>query len=226
MHKLDRPMPAPACLAAYHHAREAWADLRSEDKRALRAALVQMQGDPRIGTVAGAREHGLRCAYCEGRVLHAGHIEHFRRKALFPQLTFDWDNLFLACGSDRHCGHFKDRKDAPAYDAAQLIKPDVDQPDDYLYFHASGEVRVRGDLTDPAARERASETIRVFGLDDPVLEQSRRKSVDFYKQRLAGDLDELMSWSPAQRQAYLAGEIMDTRHDPHATVIKHFLQRL
>lgn len=42
-----------------------------------------------------------KCMYCESDIAHVAHehIEHFRPKARkkYPELTFDWDNLGLAC---------------------------------------------------------------------------------------------------------------------------------
>jgi uncharacterized protein (TIGR02646 family) len=225
MHKLDRTGVAPpACLATYNYKAQSWDDLAPVCKRELRAALVLMQGIPGV-TTPDANEYGLRCAYCEGTIFHEGHIEHFRRKNAkhFPQLTFAWNNLFLACGSNEHCGHYKDRRGALAYDPAQLIKPDQDEPDSYLYFHSSGEVRARAGLN-PVDASRANETIRVFGLDDRTLAGSRAKSISIYKRKVASDLDELASWPFADRQAYLAGEVDATRYEPYATTVKHFLQ--
>lgn len=40
-----------------------------------------------------------KCAYCESDFAHVahGHIEHISPKAPNPQLTYEWDNLTLAC---------------------------------------------------------------------------------------------------------------------------------
>ena len=42
--------------------------------------------------------HG-KCAYCESKISHVdyGHIEHFKPKSRFPDLTFEWTNLLLSC---------------------------------------------------------------------------------------------------------------------------------
>jgi len=225
MHKLDRAsvMP-PACLDAYDYRTQKWKDLGSECKRELRAALVQMQGIPGV-TTPDANEYGLRCAYCEGTIFHEGHIEHFRRKnpAHYPELTFAWPNLFLACGANSHCGHYKDRPGAPAYNPDHLIKPDEHEPSDFLHFHSSGDVRVRSGLS-AADTHRAAETIRVFGLDDGALSGARAKALSFYKTRVLEDLNELASWSLEDRQAYLVGELEVARWEPYATTIHHFLQ--
>jgi uncharacterized protein (TIGR02646 family) len=186
-----------------------------------------MQGIPGV-TAEDASEYGVRCAYCEALIHHAGHIEHFRRKNRhhpngYPELTFAWSNLFLACGSRTHCGHYKDGSEAPAYDPDELIKPDQHDPEHYLYFHSSGEVRPRHPLN-AADTHRAEETIRVFGLNNASLPGERKKALRVYREKIAADLDELADWPSEDREAYLCGEIEATRWDPYATTIKHFLQ--
>ena len=78
MRKLDRTVvAAPACLVAYSHPAQPWDAVTATDKEQVRLQLELLQG--------------RRCAYCEGDIDTLGqHIEHFRRKAQFPQLTFDW----------------------------------------------------------------------------------------------------------------------------------------
>lgn len=227
MHYLDRAtVQAPACLNNYDHATQSWDDFAAACKQQLRAALVAMQGIPGV-TTDEAEEYGVRCAYCESAIRHEGHIEHFRRKnpAHFPELTFVWTNLFLACGSQEHCGHFKDRKGASPYDPAHLIKPDVDDPEKFLYFHSTGEVRVSAGLRELDDQQRAHETIRAFGLNSPALSGQRATSVSLYKKKVLGDLDEIALWPQRDREDYLQGEIQATRWEPYATTIKHFLMK-
>ncbi|OAE11208.1 hypothetical protein AZH11_21105 [Pseudomonas simiae] len=228
MLKLDRAsINAPACLAEYDYHTQTWDDFRSACKKQLRFALVQLQGIPDI-TTAEAAEYGVRCAYCESAIYHEGHIEHFRRKSKkhpngYPALTFEWSNFFLACGSDEHCGHYKDRPTAPLYDADQLVKPDEHDPEYYLYFHSSGEVRVRGSLS-AEEQHRAAETIRVFGLDNGALIGARANAVRSYRKIKDQDIEELASWDEDDRNEYFLYEIESTRWQPYATTIKHFLQ--
>lgn len=225
MHKLERAdVNAPACLAEYDYQTQKWADFGGNCKKQLRFALFQMQGIPGI-TVENAAEYGLRCAYCEGGIYNEGHIEHFRRKNPklgFPELTFEWSNFFLACRANTHCGHFKDRRSAPPYNPDLLVKPDEHNPEHYLYFHSSGEVRAQANLNEED-KKRATETIRVFGLDNKVLEGARARAVSGYRKIKAGDFEELVSWDPADINDYLQGEIEATRWHPYATTIKHYL---
>ncbi len=224
MHKLDRTVvAAPDCLAEYDYREQNWDNFGGACKKQLRFALVQFQGIPGV-TVEGASEYGVRCSYCECGVYNDGHIEHFRRKnpRYYPEFTFEWTNLFLACGANEHCGHYKDSQKVDAYDPANLIKPDERDPDHYLYFHSSGEVRVREGLNDED-KLIASETIRVFGLKNGSLTGERARAVSTYKGRVLEELDEIASWTPAEREEYLQGEIDATRWQPYSTTIKHFL---
>jgi len=212
MRKLDRTSAKrPACLARYHHPSNTWDDLTALDKQEIRTSLQQMQSD--------------RCAYCEGEALHKGHIEHFRRRHCFPDLTFDWDNLFLSCDSRAHCGHYKDRPKAAPYNPNDLIKPDVDAPDTFLYFHSSGEVLVRRGASAEEIH-RAEETIRVFNLNDGQLKAQRRKVLKIYMQHAPGILEEFEQWDEQLRREYIEAEITENSDVPYATVIRHFFEKL
>jgi uncharacterized protein (TIGR02646 family) len=213
MRKLDRnAAPAPPCLANYQHDTQTWDDVSGEDKRQIRQHLEQIQGP--------------RCAYCEGPLEALGHqIEHFRRKnpRHFPELKFTWSNLFLACNSDDHCGHYKDRHGTP-YNPAELIKPDDYDPDKYLYFHSSGEVRPRPRLT-PEAQRRATETIRVFHLDCAPLRHARRRALAQYERKEPRILDDLMAFDEESRKAFIAEEVQATSGEAYCTVIRHYFEK-
>ncbi len=216
MHKLDRAaVAAPVCLSAYMHGTHTWDDIGiiPNHKDEIRQQLEQLQG--------------RRCAYCEGSLDILGqHIEHFRRKnaAHFPELTFDWDNLFWSCDVVDHCGHYKDRPSGDPYDPNRLIKPDQHDPQSYLYFHSSGEVRVRPHLSN-ADSDRAFETIRVFNLNQPALMALRRRALKMYADRNPDMLETLMSFDELDRRNFIEDEIQATRNDPHWTVICHFFEK-
>lgn len=230
MHKLDRAIvDKPTCLAGYDYATQVWDQLARHDKKVVRLSLQKMQGLQILADDADDDAEyivGLRCAYCEGQIFHGGHIEHFRRKnaAHYPQLTFEWTNLFIACRATEHCGHYKDRGGAP-YNPDELIKPDEHEPDDYLYFHSSGEVRVRsgGDVSAQDCR-RGSETIRVFHLDCGVLEGARRRAVKKYLDSNAGIMEALMLFDENERKMFIVDEIEATKWDPYWTTIRHLFE--
>jgi len=71
--------------------------------------------------------HG-KCAYCEGRLGVTSYleIEHHIAKTVNPDLVFEWTNLFPCC---RLCNS---KKQDINHDGA-LLKPDVDDPEQYLW---------------------------------------------------------------------------------------------
>lgn len=236
MHKLIRKaVPAPECLGNYDYRTQTWDHLHPACKRQVRLALQRMQAQHCRADDADDAEYviwGLRCAYCQSQIFYGGHIEHFRRKNrrrpdAYPELTFVWDNLFLACGATEHCGHYKDRPSAAPYDPDDLIKPDEYDPDAFLFFHSRGQVLVRdrADLVD-ADRHRASETIRVFNLNCAYLRGARLKALNAYIKRNPGLIDDLMTFDEGLRHEYIRSEIEATKWDPFSTTIKHFFETI
>jgi uncharacterized protein (TIGR02646 family) len=236
MHLLDRSsVPAPVCLTGYDYRVQTWDDIDRSCKRQVRLSIQRIQGQQIASEDADDEAEfiiGLRCAYCEGPIRHGGHLEHFRRKNRshpngYPELTFTWENLFLACDSKEHCGHYKDRKDAPLYDPDELIKPDIHDPDACLYFHSTGAVMVRNThpgMTDEE-RRRASETVRVFNLDCGTLQGARFRAIKTYRDKTPGILEFLMECEVADREVFMRDEIEATRWEPYATTIKHFFEK-
>lgn len=207
MHKLHRGA-APTCLADFRHGLHNWGDVTPAHKAAIWTELKAMQGQ--------------RCAYCETDIGNAQkHIEHFRQKGRDPKGTFLWANLFGSCNREENCGKHKDR--SAAYPPADLIKPDVDDPEHCLVFAADGSVSPRKSLS-PTDHRRATETIRLFNLNG-VLRQIRFREVAGYLQTaeafeaMAAEFPEA-DWMPLLQQ-----ELSATADLPFATAIKHVLTR-
>ena len=123
-----------------------------------------------------------RCMYCEDSV--ADEVEHFRPKALYPEVVFVWMNYLYACGP---CNGGKNNRfvvidDAgafvdvtrpyeapvarPASGDAALIDPRLENPLDFLML----DLRETFEFTPIADagtqdHERASYTIEVLGLN-------------------------------------------------------------
>lgn len=172
MRKLDRSsVQAPQCLSQLHHQTHSWDNspgktkITSAQKEEIRIKLDELQG--------------RRCAYCERQIPETGpkqQIEHFVQRRNDPSTTFDWDNLFWSCCGNQCCG---DTKDRVSYQPGDLLKPDVDDPDDFLRFDYNGNVAPMSQLT-PRDHQRATETIRVLALDggnNPALPAMRRQAL-------------------------------------------------
>jgi uncharacterized protein (TIGR02646 family) len=209
MRKLTRGcVGAPACLSSYHHGKHTWDDLEAEDREQIRACLEQMQG--------------RRCAYCEGSVDELGqHIEHFRRKAggHFPELTFDWSNLYWSCDKKDSCGHYKDHG-AGAYDIREVIDPCEDDPDMFFRFRTNGNISIRAGLS-AIDRRRAEETLRVFSLDAQWgrLRQMRRAALTGYVSMVDG----CSAFTAQELRELFQHELQEAELLPFSTAIRHTL---
>jgi len=140
---------------------------RAESKykhRAIKEALVNMF-------------HG-KCAYCESKIVHIdyGHIEHFRPKSLaqFRRLTFDWNNLFLACAKCNGPEHKASR--FPEQNAGgPPINPCEESPEEHLTFLFDLKSRV---ATVSYRTERGRISIDLFGLNRQDLRTHRSKMIE------------------------------------------------
>lgn len=156
----------PAHLHQFRAGRDTWMSVEQSN---IWPYLLEMQGE--------------FCAYCECS-FNRKHIEHFRPRGKFPALTFEWCNLFGSCGDSskaggwQRCGIFKDNG-AGNYNPELLIKPDDDNPDDYLLFLTTGQVVPAKGISGHKLL-KAQETIRVFNLNgDPSLLGSRKKALNY-----------------------------------------------
>ncbi|MFE0457973.1 HNH endonuclease [Kitasatospora sp. NPDC058965] len=131
-------------------AREAWRDARTI-RRDLMVHLIAMAS-------------GLsRCMYCGDS--EGTSIDHFEPIARAPQRAFDWLNHLWACS---FCNSNQKRDLFPTDRGGEplLIDPTSEEPADHLdLVLVTGAYRAR--------TPKGSETIRIFGLDRPVLERGR-----------------------------------------------------
>jgi len=144
-------------------------------------------------------EQSNQCAYTELPLEYENnnsHIEHLKRKdsAFFPELTFDWSNLFVSCNSDDFGGKYKDGKylkGKTKADNALIINPALENPNEYFELTNWGELTIKADLQG-IAKTKAEETIKAFNLNHNSLQDRRRemiRSVNHYKN---GGLDSEM----------------------------------
>jgi len=107
------------------------------------------------------------CCYCETRVKPSGyeHIEHRKPKKKFPESTFDWENLHLACP---RCNVKKSDK----WDAShEILDAVIDVPiTQHLTYEESADGIYRKELT-----LRGNTTIKHTDLNCDDLLQARAK---------------------------------------------------
>ena len=210
MHFLQREA-APNCLSNYQHGQHQWTSPTVAERTEIRTALEAMQG--------------RRCAYCECDLpqdgQHGQHIEHFRQRSRYPQGTFDWDNLFLSCDREDSCGK---HKDTCTYTPADLIKPDVEDPELFFRYGEDGTISVRQGLS-PQQQHRAIETLRIFNIDAQwgPLRQMRSVVCNGYLETATAFQEMAQQYPAADWWPLLLQELASISQLPFCTAIKHTL---
>ncbi len=114
-----------------------------------------------------------KCAYCESKITHVDypHIEHYRPKRQCPHLTFQWENLLLACGICNGTAYKGDRFPVQDDDDNKplLLNPCDDDPNQHICFEQARLVP----LTD---RGRKSEELLRLNRD-ALFDRRREKYV-------------------------------------------------
>lgn len=137
-------------------------------------------------------EQGNQCAYTEMPLEYKNnnsHIEHLKRKdaAFFPELTFEWTNLFVSCISSDFGGKYKDQvylKGKTKVNNALILNPALENPADFFDLKNWGEITIKGDLQG-IEKTKAEETIKAFNLNHNSLIKERirmMRAVQMYKE--------------------------------------------
>jgi uncharacterized protein (TIGR02646 family) len=133
-------------------------------------------------------EQNNQCAYTEialNQDSRNSHIDHFKKRALFPEETFNWNNLLVSCNSENYGAKHKD-KHIHKQDYNNILNPITDSPSKCFHYSFTGVI---GDKTIAGAnRERVSNTISLFGLNNKSLVERRAtiaEQVKMYSNQLS-----------------------------------------
>ena len=116
-----------------------------------------------------------KCAYCESKITHVdyGHIDHYRPKSKFPDLTFEWSNLLLACGIFNGT-KYKGEQFPEVDEGGPLINPCDDDPNDHFNFFYDPVARIASVY---GTTDRGETTERLLGLNRHDLRDYRSRFV-------------------------------------------------
>lgn len=172
MHELVR-VEAPSCLTEQAPGwTEAFVQARAREAARFRWPSDLCYQAVRATLLTMSAHH---CAFCDGLLGQTSRetVEHFRPKATFPELAYDWGNLYPCCDGCQTKGTL--------FEAA-LLQPDGPGyrfEDFFLLDHRTGRLQPRPDASE-ADRDRASTTIRLYRLDTPERNKARRRSVEHF----------------------------------------------
>jgi uncharacterized protein (TIGR02646 family) len=153
-----------------------------------------------------------KCAFCEGLLGAQAYpqIEHYVSRKVDPDRAFEWRNLLPVC---QVCNVSKGHEDHQG----SLLKPDVEDPEPFFWIGPEGGIAPHPSLN-AAQASRASETIRLCGLNRGELRENRHRVANCVRRWLqrtsVNGLDDhtLDEWV----------EISDPRQS-HKIVVRHIL---
>lgn len=113
------------------------------------------------------------CAYTGIRITKDEncHIDHFHTRNLFPEKTFDYNNMLVACNSENYGAKYKDKQIKNKADYDVLINPVVDDPSDYMEYTFTGEMEAINQ------NQKGIQTINYFNLNELRLVDRRKGAI-------------------------------------------------
>ena len=129
----------------------------------------------------GNVEQSQLSAYTEKPLGVKTHIDHFRKRDLYPKLTFDYANFLVDDLNDNYGACYKDNNFSvtiATFDGKERIfNPASENLADVVGFMLDGTMIPKIDLT-KNIKKRVSETIRVFNLNHKSLKDTRRDIIN------------------------------------------------
>lgn len=129
-------------------------------------------------------EQNCQCAYTEVRIdlveqpdetaedkqVLSYHIDHYRKRDLFPRLTYSYDNLLVASNRGEFGAKYKDNH-IKKNDYEVLINPVNDEPN-FTYNLSSGEIKA-------PANSKEKKTVDLFNLNHKILIERRQQVIEY-----------------------------------------------
>jgi uncharacterized protein (TIGR02646 family) len=125
------------------------------------------------------------CAYCEKKIdssKEKSHIEHFKARNHFPELTLEYSNLFVSCNHHFHCGKKKDSSNLQKNDFNILISP-LENNDEHFEYTFDGTIEGKT----PNGRF----TQKILNLNEASLQEERKSIIRNIKSYLDFELETL-----------------------------------
>jgi len=124
-------------------------------------------------------EQNCYCGYTEIIIndVTNSHIDHYKKRSLFPRETYKWNNLIVSCNDDEFGAKYKDNKSHMTInDYDNLLNPVIDIAQDYFYYNNFGQIEPKQDL-DIETRNKANKTIESFNLSNESLRRKRENII-------------------------------------------------
>lgn len=116
------------------------------------------------------------------------HIDHFRKKGMFPEEEFHWENFVVdERNNDQYGAGFKDKhlKSKEAY--TNILSPVLDIPENYLTYMEDGTIIPIRTLSEQD-QLKAKTTRDIFNLNHPFLKRRRQEMILTFRTLKSGGL--------------------------------------
>ncbi|MBX7241277.1 MAG: TIGR02646 family protein [Bacteroidia bacterium] len=134
-----------------------WSELSREIRIELREYILK-------------EEQASQCAYTEVLLREDNsHIDHFKMRNHFANLTFSYDNLFVAHNDEKWGAKNKDKKIKKEFYDKILSPLSEETKDAFSFSFANGEIFGK--------TEKAKRTIEVFNLNHSSLKERRMQTI-------------------------------------------------
>lgn len=114
-------------------------------------------------------QHNLCCYCCAELTLKNSHIEHFRPRNKYPQLSLEYNNLHISCnGKDGDsCGHKKE----DWFEEGVTLSPLEEDVEEKFVYYRNGKIVEKDDC------EKVEENIKRLSLNEERLKIARMQAL-------------------------------------------------
>jgi len=144
-------------------------DKKAEAARRYSNARQSKWFKPALKALRRLSGPGERCMFCSGS--ESSDVEHYRPKAIFPELALGWENLLWSCGI---CNGAKSNQFPTGADQV-LINPLGENVWDFFFIDEFGQLTARWSIQHNDQHPRAISTMQIIKLDRQALQEARQQ---------------------------------------------------
>jgi uncharacterized protein (TIGR02646 family) len=124
--------------------------------------------------------HGQRCMFCSGS--EASDVEHYKPKAVFPELAMTWENYLWSCAP---CNRGQSSRFPPCTEpGGQFVNPLREDVWEFFFIDEFGFLTPRYDKAAGALNERAASTRDLLDLNREAVQETRLARLSDLKEQV------------------------------------------
>lgn len=170
MRKINKRTPIPGFNGNnFNNSCNNWSDFHEDHKDIFEESRSVILTD----------EQNQLCGYTEIYIndLKDCHIDHYKKKSVFPELTFEWNNLIVATKDGNFGANYKDNKSGiQKNNYGNIFNPVIDNVENYFDYTTWGEVTPKTAISE-VENQKAIKTIEVFNLNHNSLKDRRKNLI-------------------------------------------------